>query len=303
MKVVVTGGCGRLGQWVVRALLEEAGGHSPHEVTVFDALAGPEQQRRRASPLRDPGPVRYLAGDVQDLGQVAGALDGADVVIHLAALHRAGLATEEVTFRTNVMGTFNVHEAARLTGVQRVVSTSSTAVLGWDFSADDFAPEYLPIDEDHPLRPQDAYGLSKEAGEAIARSYVARCGLEAVVLRPPWIASPEEMDELRLTGGVKPSRFTLFSYVDVRDLAAAYRLAIERPLAGCVVLFTGADDSSVAEPLSDLLPRLAPAVGEMARQLTGSRPALSNDRARKLLGWRPLRSWRTAEPAQEPEGA
>lgn len=294
MKVVVTGGCGRLGQWVVRSLLEESSGHSPHAVTVFDALATLEQQRRRTIPGRDDGPVRYLAGDVQDLGQVAGVLAGADAVIHLAALHRAGLATDEVTFRTNVMGTFNVHEAARLTGVRRVVSTSSTAVLGWDFRARDFAPAYLPVDEDHPLRPQDAYGLSKEAGEAIARSYAERCGLEAVVLRPPWIASPEEMDELRLTGGAKPWRFTLYSYIDVRDLAAAYRLAVERPLSGCVVLFSGADDSTVAEPLSELLPRLSPSVGDMARELTGSRPALANARAKKLLGWRPLRSWRAA---------
>ncbi|MEK7879869.1 MAG: NAD(P)-dependent oxidoreductase, partial [candidate division NC10 bacterium] len=288
----------RLGECVVRALLDAGSDYAPHEVTVFDLLAGPEQQRRRAAPGRDEGPVRYLVGDVQDLGQVASAVAGADAIIHLAAIHRAGLATDEVTFRANVMGTFNVHEAARLVSIRRVVSTSSTAVLGWDFRARDFAPEYLPVDENHPVRPQDPYGLSKEAGEAIARSYALRCGLETVVLRPPWIASPEEMDELRLTGGVKPSRFSLYSYIDARDLAMAYRSAIEQPVSGSVVLFTPADDSSVAEPLSDLLPRLLPSIGQMARELTGSRPALSNARAKKLLSWRPLRSWRAAaEPA------
>ncbi len=292
MRVVVTGGCGKIGRWVVRELLDSSDGRAPHQVTVFDLNAGQEQRRLRelTSGAQEPG--HYLAGDIQDLGQVVGALAGADAVIHLAAIHKDGLATNEVTFRTNVTGTFNVHEAARLAGVRRVVSTSSESVLGWDYREHEFAPEYLPIDEDHPVRPQDAYGLSKEVGEAIARSYTEKCGLETVVLRPPWVISPEELDQLALDGGRKPSRFGLFNYIDARDLAGAYRLAIERPVSGSAILFTVAGDSSVAEPLSELLPRLLPSIGDLARDLTGSRPSVSNARAKAVLGWSPLSSWR-----------
>jgi len=301
MKVVVTGGCGKIGRWVVRGLLDGADGRAPHQVTVFDLDARQDQRQLRQSTAHEP--VRYLFGDIQDLGQVVGALAGADAVVHLAAIHKDGLAPNDVTFRTNVTGTFNVHEAARLVGVRRVVSISSEAVLGWDYREHEFAPEYLPIDEDHPVRPQDAYGLSKEVGEAVARSYTEKCGLETVALRPPWVISPEELDQLALDGGRKPSRFGLFNYLDVRDLAVACRLAIERAISGSVVLFTVSDDSSVAEPLNLLLPRLLPSIGDLARDLTGSRPSVSNARAKELLGWSPQRSWRTAATGLRPRPA
>src|SRR5262245_46042717 len=108
MKITVTGSAGKLGQWVVRTLLEARGGEA-HEVTAFDRASGPEQ----------PG-VRALAGDVEDLGQVCGAVAGADAIIHLAAIARPNVAPDDVTFRTNVVGAYNVHEAAYLLGVRRL---------------------------------------------------------------------------------------------------------------------------------------------------------------------------------------
>jgi nucleoside-diphosphate-sugar epimerase len=280
LKVVVTGGLGKLGRWVVAELLDTRGGRPAHAVTVFDRVPGPEGQ-----------PARYLAGDVQDLGQVVGALAGADAVIHLAAIPRPGLTPDDVTFRTNVLGAYNVHEAAYRLGIKRVVSASSQAILGWDYRERDFAPEYLPLDEDHPVQPQDAYGLSKEVTEAIARSY-ARKGLETVVLRPNRIMTPEEIAAMAVTGGRSPTRFLMYSYVDVRDCAAAFRLAVERPIAGGTVLFVVADDSCVARPLSEVLPELMPAIGDKARALTGTRAAISNRRAKELLGWQPTGTWR-----------
>lgn len=282
MKVVVTGGAGKLGRWVVQELLSRENG-SPHEVTVFD--------RTRGS-LNDQ--VRFLPGDIQDLGQVYGALAGADAVIHLAGIPTHSVAPNEVIFRTNAIGTFNVHEAAWRLGIRRVVSSSSEAVLGWAPGAweREAVPDYLPIDEEHPLRPQDAYGLSKQVSEAIATSYTEKCGMETVLLRPPWIVSPEELHGLAQSGGVKPNRFAMFHYVDVRDLAEACRLAIERPLAGSHVLFAGSGESCVGEPLCSLYPRLLPAIGDKARALTGKSAAVSVARARQVLGWSARRSWR-----------
>src|SRR2546427_10200550 len=209
MKILVTGGNGKVGQWVVRELLN----HPAHEVTVFDRMPGPER-----------GTVKYLAGDVQDLGQVTEAMAGADSVIHLAAIHNPNIAPAGVTYQTNVVGTFNVHHAAFRLGVRRVVSASSNAVVGWSYS-ERFVPDYLPIDEDHPLRPEDVYGLSKEIGETIARSY-ARKGLETVMLRPSGVAAPEELEKMKKDGGRKPTGFFAYSYIDARDLAVAFRLAV-----------------------------------------------------------------------------
>ena len=102
MKILVTGGVGKVGQWVVRDLLD--GG--AHQVTVFDRLPGPER-----------GPVKYLVGDVQDLGQVIEAMADVEAVIHLAAIHNPNIATASVTYQTNVVGTFNVHHAAFRLGI------------------------------------------------------------------------------------------------------------------------------------------------------------------------------------------
>ena len=291
MRVLVSGGAGRLGQYVVRELASDAEGRTPHEVVVLDRLAGPEQPR-----------VRWLVGDVRDLGQVVEAAAGCQAIVHLAAVRRWGIAPDDVTFGTNVLGTFNAHEAASLLGIRRVVSTSSEAILGWDYRLHEFAPHYLPIDEEHPVAPQDSYGLSKEAGEAIARGYAARGDLVTVVFRPPWVALPEELAEVRRAGGRQPTRFGLYNYIDVRDLAEAYRLAVEPPLTGHHVLYVLADDTTVEEPLSALMPRFLPATAEMAQPFTGRQPAVSNRRVKELLGWHPRRSWREPDPtvAEDP---
>ena len=274
MKILVTGGQGKVGRFVVQELVNSA-----HEVTVFDRVPGPER-----------GAVRYLVGDIQDLGQVMEAMHGADAVIHLAAIHNPNIATATVTYQTNVVGTFNVHHAAFRLGIKRVVSASSNAVVGWSYS-DNFVPDYLPVDEDHPLRPEDPYGLSKEIGETIARSYALK-GLETISLRPSGVVTPDELAAIKQTGGRKPSGFQAYSYIDARDLALAFRLAVAQPLPGATVMFVVADDSTIAEPLCELYPRIKPSIGDKAIKLTGSRAAYANARAKKLLGWKPVYSWR-----------
>ena len=275
MKILVTGGVGKVGQWVVRKLLDSPA----HEVTVFDRVPGPER-----------GAVKYLVGDVQDLGQVMEAIYGAEVVIHLAAIHNPNIATAIATYQTNVVGTFNVHHAAFRLGIKRVVSASSNAIVGWSYS-ESFLPDYLPIDEAHPLRPADVYGLSKEIGETIAHSYT-RKGLETVMLRPSGVVTPEELEQIKKDGGRRPTGFHAYSYIDARDLAAAFRLAVERPIPSGTVLFVVADDSTVTEPLCDLYSRVMPSIGDKARSLTGNKGSYSNARAKRLLGWQPVHSWR-----------
>jgi len=275
MKILVTGGLGKVGQWVVRELL-----HAPaHEITVLDRLPGPDRSA-----------VKYLVGNVQHLGEVMEAIIGCEAVIHLAAIHNPNIATTSVTYETNVIGTFNVHHAAFRLGVKRVVSASSNAVVGWSYS-DRFVPDYLPIDEDHPNRPEDVYGLSKEIGESIARSY-ARKGLETIMLRPSGVVTPDELEQMRKDRGRPATGFHAYSYVDARDLAVAFRLALERPVASATVLFVVADDSTVVEPLCDLYPRLMPSIGDKARTLTDAKSAYSNSRAKGLLGWQALPSRR-----------
>jgi UDP-glucose 4-epimerase len=279
MDILVTGGSGRLGRHVV-AELATAG----HEVLAFDRV-----------PPHGAAPARFTAGDVLDLGQVVGAcaLASAETVVHLAAVPIAGKTTDDVLFRTNVLGTFNVYEAAFRLGVRRVVLVSSDAVYGWPMSSPDLLPGYLPIDEDHPVHPQHPWSLSKLVGEQIAASYAERGGPQNVVLRPPRVLDEAMREALRLAGGAAVrQQFEPFGWVGSRDFAAAVRLAVENPSLRNETLLVCADDSCVAEPLCDLLPRLEPRIMGLAGGLTAARSALSNDRAREVLGWRPREGWR-----------
>jgi hypothetical protein len=151
-----------------------------------------------------PAGVRSITGDVQDLGQVFGAMSGADAVIHLAGVPQPWTTPDDVVFRVNTVATFNVHEAAWRLGIKRVVTASSEAALGWTYR----------------------------------------------------------------------------------------RLAVERPINGHVALLVPNDDTSVAEPLCELLPRLYPQIGSMVKSFTGTRPAVSNVLAKQILGWQPRYSWR-----------
>jgi nucleoside-diphosphate-sugar epimerase len=278
VKIIVTGGMGKLGKAVV-ADLDRAG----HSVLVFDRTGAP-----------NTATVRHLIGDIEDLGQLYGAMAGADAVIHLAGIPTHSIVSDEATFRINTMGAFNVHEAAWRLGIRRVVTMGSEAVLGWapDSYEQLILPDYLPIDESHPCRTQDCYGLSKIACEEIARSYANKSHMTTVVIRAPWIVSPAEMHSLAQTSGVQPTNFRLYHYIDARDLAEACRLAAERPLRGHQVLFVGSGETIVSEPLSELYPRLVPEIGDMARTLKGIAAPVSIEKAKHALGWAPRYSWR-----------
>lgn len=279
MGILVTGGSGRVGRHVMAELAETG-----EEVMVFDR-----------QPPSEPAGTAFVAGDVTDLGQVVGAcaLASAEAVIHLAAVPIAGRTTDDVLFRTNVLGTFNVYEAAFRLGIPRVVLVSSDAVYGWPLCAADLLPEYLPIDERHPVHPQHPWSLSKLVGEQVAASYAERGGPRSVVLRPPRVLDQAARVALRAAGGaaVRP-QFEPFGWVGARDLATAVRLAVRTPGLRSEVLLVCADDSCAGEPLAELLPRLDPRMGPLASQLTGIQSALSNKRAREVLGWRPKETWR-----------
>jgi nucleoside-diphosphate-sugar epimerase len=282
MKILVTGSSGKLGKWAVKELRSHG-----HFVIGYDLL-GPSQAADRE-----------IISDVEDLASIAAAVTGADAILHLAGVPTHGLLPDDQTFRINTMGAFNVHEAARRASVARVVSLSSEAVLGWSPGSWQRAhlPKYLPIHEDHPCEPQDCYGLSKVVLEAIGRSFTDRCGMVTVFLRASWIVSPDELEQLARNDGRPVTTFALCHYIDVRDLAVVCRLALEADLEGSHTLFVGSGETTVATPLAELYPQLAPAIADRAAALVGTRSSVSIARARQVLGWEPKYSWRAIRTA------
>jgi nucleoside-diphosphate-sugar epimerase len=240
--------------------------------------------------------VRYRLANHEDLGEVVALCPGLDAIVHLSAIPAPRTHPDTLIFRTNVMGTFNVHEAAVIAGVPLVVSASSQSAYGFAWHHRPFYPLYLPVDEEHPDLSQDAYGLSKMVGEQIAHAYHRRCDLRVCCIRPPLVVQPECYSTFIRELIRSPERWseTLLVYVDVRDLAVAFRLALEAPadVIQDEVFNVVADDALATEPLAELLPRIDPVLGAMATGLTGRQGMISGERIRQKLGWRPIYSWR-----------
>jgi nucleoside-diphosphate-sugar epimerase len=287
-KVLVTGGAGRLGRYVVA----ELAGHC--RVGVLDRAAGAD-----------------FPADVLDLDAVARALPGHDAVIHLAAIDVSVPSPPERLFDVNVRGTWNVLQAAQQAGVRRAVVCSSVAATGIDSPA--MAPLYLPIDEAHPLRPTHPYGLSKEVDEAIARSFARRGGMEVIVLRPAWVMFPEILQAVldELAGALPPAGPVtatdpgerareplplLRSWVDPVDTARAFRLALELPRAAGEAFFITAADTFEPTPTLPYLQGVFGALPEIRKPEVYARDprASAHDcaRAREILGWSPSTTWR-----------
>ena len=169
-RVLLTGGSGRLGRYVHTALVAQG-----FDVRNFDKVGCGSD-------------VDQIQADILDRESLQSAMADRDMVIHLAALDAAVSATEQAFFEINVQGTWNVLEAAEKTNVQRVVLCSSVAALG---IGDDILPDYLPIDETHPCRPRQAYGLSKQVAETVGQCFARRGHLEVVCLRPAFIVFPD----------------------------------------------------------------------------------------------------------------
>jgi nucleoside-diphosphate-sugar epimerase len=152
-KIVVTGGSGRLGQLVIQELVSYG-----YQVLSLD----------RARPAVNLCPS-WIA-DLRCSGDLYQALTGAYGVVHLGAYQAPGLAPDAEVFSNNVTASYNVLKAAGDLGVKKVVMASSTAAFGFIYALQRGLPEYLPLDEQHPSRPQDPYGLSKLVAEQIADS-------------------------------------------------------------------------------------------------------------------------------------
>ena len=156
-RIAVTGGHGLLGRYVVAAL------ESDYEVTVVDRIDGGSHQ-----PM---GPV-----DVLELDRLQTAVDGQDAVVHLAALDAAVNASDEEFFRSNTLAAWNVLHAGYEAGIRKFVICSSTSIYGIREQRFPSLPLYLPIDEAHPARSNEAYGLSKRVSELIGQGFAERPG-------------------------------------------------------------------------------------------------------------------------------
>jgi UDP-glucose 4-epimerase len=283
MKTLVTGGAGRLGRSTLAALTAAG-----HEVISVDRALSPGFDGRQVD-------IDLAGGSAFDDFVAA---EAPDAIVHLAAIAVPFSAPEGVILDTNSRLAFTVLDAARRNGVPRVLAASSPTVVGYG-SPTGWQPDYLPLDEEHRVRPWNAYALSKQLVENLVAMF-ARQGSSTVfgAFRPCFVISPGEWaGEPTQQGHTVVDRLndpslaavSLFNYVDARDAADFVVGWVERADAAAngEVFFVGAADALALAPLDRLLPYPA------AEGLTGTAPAFSSRHATDRLGWAPTRSWRT----------
>ena len=167
MKTLVTGGAGFIGSNLVQRLLKEG-----HDVTVLDNLSSGYRINLRPFPE-----VRLLIGDVRDPSIVKQAVNGVEVVFHLAASvgNTRSIEHPMIDAETNVLGTLNVLESARRNRIRKIVFSSSAGIFG--------ELKTLPIREDHGVEPDSPYGATKLCAEKLCLAYAKLYDLEAICLR------------------------------------------------------------------------------------------------------------------------
>lgn len=290
-KVLVTGGSGLLGRFVV----EELAGNC--DLSVLD-LVPPAGDRR------------FFEADLMRPESLAAALAGQQAVIHLAGMDLGNAAHDRDYMAVNVQGTWNLLHAAEAAGVKQVVIASSIASLGIDY---DHAPDYLPVDEAHPQRPTGTYGLSKQLIEAVARHFVRRGALRIICLRPVLVIWPEQepavLAQLALSdpdsdapadhaGAVAPdgALSATRAYVRARDAARAFSLALD--YAGdpydCFIISAadGIGRVETLERMTQVFGRL-PELRDPAHYARDPHAAVYDiRRAADRLGWAPDENWR-----------
>jgi nucleoside-diphosphate-sugar epimerase len=204
--VLVTGGKGFIGGYLIEALVEAGA-----SVT---ALYNSNNKKQN-------GAVRWVKGDITDPASIKDIFTDIDTVFHLAAISNVPKAvkTPTLALNTNTNGTINVLEGSRLSDVKKFVYVSTAHVYG--------VPQYLPVDESHPIVPREPYAASKIASEMIVKAYGNAYRIEFAIIRPfnvfgpgqdvsfliPGVIEQALRDHVIKVGNIEPTRDFLY----VRD--------------------------------------------------------------------------------------
>jgi UDP-glucose 4-epimerase len=281
MRILVTGARGKVGAATVHRLLQAG-----HEVTAVDIAPAVYERARGAL---------YVQADLTDAGHAAAVVPGHDAVVHAAAMASPVHNPRHVIFQNNLMATYNTLEAAERSGVRRFVNMSSETVLGFCYPRRYFHADYAPVDEEHRARPQDSYALSKYFGEQLMDAATARSDITTISLRPTWVQWEGNIERnigpiVRAHGTDKSASF--WSYILVYDLADLIELAVTADLPGHEVLCAAAADNAAGGPLHELVRRHFSDEVELRPVDRRDASGISSEKAVRLLGWKPKRSWR-----------
>jgi nucleoside-diphosphate-sugar epimerase len=278
MRIVVTGGSGRVGRFVVRELADAG-----HAVTSLDLSAAPARHKG----------VKYMLGNVSKAEDVYGTLayTKAEAVVHMAAWSDPGIVPDARTYADNVAGAFNVLDAAASLGLRRVIQASSAQVYG--FAEHD--PLFAPVTEDHPLRPLNSYALAKIASEQAADYFVLK-GLNVLTFRIMGVRAPEDLraEIDRALNQPEAERFLLWTRTDARDIAIACRQALEQDVVPSGIYNLSGAENVLGAETRDLVARYSPST-DLTNLPKGLASPFSSAKATATFGYRQRFIWSTSQ--------
>jgi UDP-glucose 4-epimerase len=269
--MAVTGGSGRVGTAIAAAAADDG-----YEVVVVDRQPPPPGLASRVS---------FRPADLTDHDAALAALDGCDLLVHLAALPSPRAADEVVVHDTNVLSSYHALAAAARLGIGRAVQASSINAVGATWSR---WPryDYLPVDEDHPTYNEDAYSLSKWLAEAQAGSLTRRYeGFSVASLRlHAFVHDRQEAVDWAAREGEEWAARGLWGYTTAAMLADACLRACRADFTGHQPFFIVAPDTAAEAGSADLHRRWFPGV-PLRGPLAGRQGFWDCARATQLLGW------------------
>jgi UDP-glucose 4-epimerase len=283
-RYLVTGGSGFVGSHVVEQLVQAGVG----EVIVLDSVL---RETNLAGPLGS-GRVRAVEGDIRQADRLAELLDGVDGIFHMAVLPLGPCQQDpRRCLEVNIVGSFNVVEAAHRAGVRKVVYSSASSVYGDTLET---------MDESHPLNARTMYGASKLTGELFLRAFNDQHGLDYVALRYMNVYGPRQEGGLivsvlrRLLAGERPTitgdGSQSFDFVHVADVARANLAAMASDVTDEALNVGSGGEASVREIVEKLIELTGSDLEPEYRtdeRVVMSRRVGSNERLRRLLGWEP----------------
>ncbi|MBP6942162.1 MAG: NAD-dependent epimerase/dehydratase family protein [Syntrophorhabdaceae bacterium] len=297
-RFLITGGAGLIGSHIADLLVQEKRNFNCREIVVFDNFVRGRHENLEWAVAN--GPVTIIEGDIRDGERLVRAMEGIDVVFHQAAI-RITQCAEEPRLALEVMadGTFNVLEAAVMTGVKKVVAASSASIYG--------LAETFPTGEGHhPYNNRTLYGAAKAFNEGLLRSFREMYGLGYVGLRYFNVYGPR-MDVYgvytevlirwmeRIASGLPPlilgDGLQTMDFVYVEDVARANILAAQSDATDLVLNIASGVETSLNELARTLLDvmgsRMSPEYGPERRVNPVSRRLADISRAKEILGYEP----------------